>query len=82
MPEWPHEYIVRDLVDEKLFGEFVEHIQTHGYKGNFYRKKITYFDFDGIVYWTMGAPLEETTIINRCKGEDTYENRLKMGTLP
>ena len=25
----------------------------------------------------MGAPVEETTIINRCRREDTYESRLK-----
>jgi len=48
----------------------------------FYKKKITYFDEDGLVYWTMGAPIEETTIINRCTKENTYEYRLKMGTLP
>jgi len=30
----------------------------------------------------MGEPLEETKIINRCKEEDSYENRLKNGTLP
>ena len=35
-----------------------------------------------MVYWTMGAPLDETTIINRCRKEDTYEERLKRGTLP
>ena len=44
--------------------------------------KITYFDEDGLVYWTMGAPLEKTTGINRCTKENTYEYRLKKGTLP
>jgi len=34
------------------------------------------------VYWTMGAPLEETTIINRCRKEDSFESRSKNGTLP
>ena len=32
--------------------------------------------------WTMGEPIEVTTIINRCRKEQTYENRLKCGTLP
>jgi len=41
-----------------------------------------YFDEDGLVYWTMGAPIEETIIINRCPKESTYEYRLKQGTLP
>ncbi len=82
MPKWPHEYIVRDRVDEKLFVELVQHIRQHGYDGNFYKRKITYFDEDGLVYWTMGEPLDQTIIINRCKQENTYEARLKMGTLP
>jgi hypothetical protein len=41
-----------------------------------------YFEEAGLVYWTMGAPVEETTIINRCRREDTYEQREAAGTLP
>ncbi len=47
-----------------------------------YNKPITYYDHEGRVYWTMGAPIEETTIINRCLKEDSYESRQKSGTLP
>lgn len=79
---WPHHYIVRDRVDEALFIKLVEHIRQFGYEGRFYSKNYTYFEEDGYVYWTMGAPIEETTIINRCTRENTYEYRLKMGTLP
>jgi hypothetical protein len=79
---WPHEYIVRDRVDENLFIQLVRHIRTYGYEGKFYRKPITYFNEDGMVYWTMGAPIEETTIVNRCKEEQSYEYRLRHGTLP
>ena len=79
---WPHEYLVRDRVDEDLFAQLVGHIREHGYQGHFYRKPITYFDESGMTYWTMGAPIEETTIINRCPKENTYEERLKAGTLP
>lgn len=79
---WPHEYLVRDRVDEGLFVQLVRHIREHGYQGYFYRKPITYFDEDGMTYWTMGAPIDETTIINRCPKENTYEQRLKSGTLP
>ena len=82
MPTWPHEYLVRDRVDEGLFVQLVEHIRAEGYDGNFYRRKITYYDEDGMTYWTMGAPVEETIIINRCSKEDTYEARLAKGTLP
>ena len=79
---WPHEYIVRDRVDEESFVRLVEHIRAHGYEGRFYRKRITYYEEDGLVYWTMGAPVDETVVINRCAKEQTYEYRLKHGTLP
>jgi hypothetical protein len=82
MPEWPHEYLVRDRVDKARFLAIVKHIRAHGFEGRFYTKPITYFAEDGMIYWTMGAPIEETTIINRCKEEDSYENRETSGTLP
>jgi hypothetical protein len=34
-----------------------------------------------MTYWTTGAPLAETTIVNRCRSEDNYERRLANGTL-
>jgi hypothetical protein len=79
---WPHHYIVKDRVDEELFVRMVQHIRRFGYEGRFYRMKITYFEEDGLVYWTMGDPIEKTTIINRCPKESTYEYRLREGTLP
>ena len=82
MPEWPHEYIVRKNVDEEMFIELVEHIRKFGYEGKYYSKTIIYFDIDGYTYWTMGAPIEDTIIINRAKKENTYEERKKNGTLP
>ena len=81
-PDWPHEYIVRKNVDEELFVQLVLHIRAHGYEGRFYEKPITYFDEGGMVYWTMGSPIEKTVIINRCQKEQTYEERSKNGTLP
>jgi hypothetical protein len=82
MPDWPHEYIVRYKVDKELFLEMVKHIREFGYRGPFYEKTLTYFEESGKVYWTMGEPLEKTTIINRCREEDTYDVRRKNGTLP
>jgi hypothetical protein len=82
MPEWPHEYIVRDKVEEELFERLVKYIRAYGYEGKFYQKVITYFEEAGMVYWTMGAPLHETTVINRCAKECTYKYRLERGTLP
>ena len=82
MPKWPHYYVVRERVDEVLFVELVNHIRNLGYEGKFYAKDITYFDEGGMTYWTMGAPVKETIIINRCNKQDTYEYRLRNGTLP
>jgi hypothetical protein len=82
MPEWPHEYIVKGRVNPDLFEAAVRHIREYGFEGRFYEKVITYFAEDGILYWTMGDPLEKTIIINRCKEEDSYENRQRNGTLP
>jgi hypothetical protein len=82
MPEWPHEYLVRERVDENLFERMVTHIRANGYEGRFYQMKITYYEEAGRVYWTMGAPLNETIIINRCRKEDSFENRSARGTLP
>jgi len=82
MPEWPHEYIVRGRVDDKLFEQVVHHIRTNGSEKPFYQTTYTYFEEDGMLYWTMGEPIEETDIINRCKKESSYESRLKDGTLP
>jgi len=82
MPEWPHEYIVRDQVDENLFMMLVQHIRWQGYESKFYQRFFTYYDYRGMVYWTMGEPLGETTIINRCRKEDSYESRRLKDTLP
>jgi hypothetical protein len=82
MPEWPHEYLVRDRVDGERFEALVRHIRSHGYEGHFYSKSITYYEEQGLVYWTMGALIAETTIINRCKKEDSFEQRSRTGTLP
>ncbi len=82
MPEWPHEYLVRQKVDETLFVKLAVFIRENGYDGRFYNKAITYYGYNGRVYWTMGAPIVETTIINRCRKEDSYKSRLESGTLP
>ena len=79
---WPHEYIVRGKVDDNLFMELVKYIKAHGYIGKFYRNEYTYFEDRGKVYWTMEDPVEDTTIINRCNKDQTYEYRLERNDLP
>ena len=82
MPLWPHEYLVRGRVDEQLFVRLVQHIRANGYEGSFYQKRLTYYEEAGLVYWTMGEPIDQTTIINRCRKEASFESRAAAGTLP
>ena len=73
---WPHEYIVQEKVDNELFLELAKHIYTYGHEEYFYNKKMTYFDYDGRVYWHM------ENIINRCDASETYWAREKEDRLP
>ena len=82
MPQWPHEYIIRERVDGNLFEQLVRHIRANGHEEAYYTEKYIYFEEDGLLYWTMGEPIEETDIINRCRKESSYECRLKNDTLP
>lgn len=69
MPEIPHEYTVVDWNPDKKesFYDFVRYIQEFGKDEKFYDKKYRYLALDGYKYWTMGNPVEETTLINREK---------------
>ncbi len=73
MPQWPHEYMVlqwrQDLEPE--FRAFVALIRRSGVVKPWPRESSspryhhTYLELDGWEYWTMGEPVEETTLINR-----------------
>ena len=82
MPAWPHEYLVRERVNGELFVCLVMHIRTNGYDGRFYQQTLRYYDENGWVYWTMGAPIDATTIINRCRKEQSFDYRAAHGMLP
>ncbi|WP_415406986.1 hypothetical protein ACLHDG_00205 [Sulfurovum sp. CS9] len=73
---WPHEYIVQEQVDNELFVELANYIDTNGYADYFYKKEMIYFDFNGYAYWHM------ENIINRCVLADTYHQRKIDGRLP
>ena len=73
---WPHEYIVEEKVDNKLFIKLADHIDTYGHEEYFYKKKMIYLEYDGQVYWHMD------NIINRCLPEETYSRRKAENRLP
>ena len=85
----PHEYLVKERVDESMFVDTVRHIRKHGHKAAFYRSDYTYFQQEDLVYWTMVPaegdpkwyPVEKETIINGCPVENTYEYGLKNATV-
>lgn len=69
-----HAYTVRDWRPESDsdFVRFVELIRTYGHPENFYSKTYIYLHLDGLKYWTMGSPMNETIIINRAPSSKFY----------
>ena len=73
MPQWPHEYTVlqwrQDLEPE--FRAFVALIRTAGVvkpwprDSEHPRYHHAYLELGEWEYWTMGEPIEETTLVNR-----------------
>ena len=77
MPQIPHYYTLRkEWEDGKVFEEVVQAIRDLGEKRPWpappkkARYRYTYFDVGDWSYWSMGAPLEKTILINRAKRYD------------
>ena len=69
MPWCPHEYIVRDkcpLTDDE-FLYFVDMQRRFGVKERWGKYNNPYLYIDDYKYWTMGASMEETKVMNRAK---------------
>lgn len=63
-----HEYLVKQRLDQPeqaIFVEFIIFIRDHGYKRKFNNISYIYYDIDNYKYWTMGAMVEKTIILNR-----------------
>jgi hypothetical protein len=70
MPTVPHFYTLRrehpGPEGQAAFGAAVQFIREHGYRGRWGRHVHDYYEpGDGYVYWTMGAPVADTILINR-----------------
>lgn len=73
MPETPHDYLVRGKhLNDVDFERAVRLIRRLGEPGKFNGRLLVYFQRDGKRYWTMGAPLDKTTIINRADQSEVY----------
>jgi hypothetical protein len=67
MPWAPHEYIVRRNVENDKFVGLVKLIREQGERRKWGLYRNTYLDIDEWSYWTMGAPIPVTIIINRAR---------------
>jgi hypothetical protein len=67
----PHEYVVRAWETDKQgdldFDRFVVLVRRFGYADFFYQVRHIYWAIDEFKYWTMGWPVDETTVINRAR---------------
>ena len=63
----PHEYTIRDWRPDKRhdFLAFAQLIQSRGVLKTWGEYVHAYLEVDGLEYWTMGARVPETTVINR-----------------
>jgi len=69
----PHEYVAIKYLegnDREEFYHSVHAIRTHGFTAFFGSTPNRYFISGEYYYFTMGAPIMETTIINRAKLEN------------
>lgn len=74
MPENPHWYTLRKENSHEDFEAFIRLIRKTGYREEYRGQWYVKFDLDGWSYWTMGAALSETILINR--------HRLHAGAIP
>ena len=81
MPDRPHEYTVRGETPDDEFQWFVLYIRERGYRARYGGRHYNYLEIDAWRYWTMGAPVEATTIINRAKLIETHPAAYKPSRL-
>jgi len=66
----PHEYVVRHELpaeDQEIFYDFVTFIRENGWTQMYKGKPYLCFTIDDNYYWTQGAPLPATYILNRAR---------------
>jgi len=80
MPWAPHEYTLRRNCtgpqDESDFERVVLGIRSLGYEEKYGKSTYIRYDLDGWKYWTMGAPLDQTILINRARVNDAAKRLL------
>jgi hypothetical protein len=77
MATTPHEYTLRKKAPDReaKFEAVVMFIREAGYRQKFGRTWYKYLDLDGYQYWTMGAAVEKTILINRALLDPAAKDR-------
>lgn len=72
----PHEYVLRNMYSKPEFDRMVKIIRHYGFMARYDNCEPTIYFIDGdYYYWTMGAPVKKTIVINRALLADvTLEN--------
>ena len=66
MPQNPHHYTLREHWEEDdAFAWAVEFIRQRGYREQFKGRWYTQIDVNEHFYWSMGAPVPDTILVNR-----------------
>lgn len=86
MPQHPHEYVVKknlSFFNQRLFEQITSYIRLYGrderYLGTHPVRQYLYLG--EWKYWTMGAPVLQTTILNRAKTEAHPYDKMQYETL-
>jgi hypothetical protein len=84
MPRNRHEYTLRRETDDATFEAAVRFVRQHGVMETYGGKPYRVLYFGCHKYWTMGAPLEITILINRKRGPGCAEapGAPHSGTIP
>ncbi len=68
MPNNPHEYTLRmNWANDPLFDQVVQYIRANGEDFRFGKTTYKVLKLNGMRYWTIGAPIEKTILINRAE---------------
>jgi len=71
----PHWYTLREKWgDDPEFDKIVIAIREEGKTEYFWRKPFTVWEHKGWKYWTMGAPIDETILINKSFSHTQYND--------
>ena len=77
MPDAPHSYVVKGkTLGDEAFDRAVRVIRTYGQPQQFWGRTGIYLVIDDMKWWTMGAPLSETIIINQAEADQTFGPQL------